>query len=1118
MRRLRSTTTYAMLWLTSTLLFCSVAVFSLQAPPRKGTLSSTEREFFEKKIRPILVRNCYECHAGKTKMGGLSLETRKALLAGGASGTALVPGQPEKSLLLQVLKYTHSKIKMPPAGKLPAPVLADFEKWVEMGAPDPREEQGNQKPTAAWDEIVTERSKWWSLQPLKQVALPQVKNQAWAKTPIDRFILAKLEAKGLTPTPAADRRTLARRTAFLLTGLPPNPTALEAFLKDTSPKAYEKWVDSLLASPHYGEQWARHWMDVVRYGETHGYEWNYELRDPWRYRDYLIRAFNADVPYNQFVREHIAGDLLTQPRLNPKEGLNESVIATAFYRFGEVGHDNFREIGYDVIDNQIDTLSKTFQATTLACARCHDHKLDAISSKDYYAMFGVLTSARQVIHTLDTPSVNQTTKQRLLSLKQEIRTELARLWREDIMSLPRYLKAAQKAIAKTPDAERSAVGLDRDRLMQWQMTLGSSPSLEYPFYVWNTLAKNATNLAPTWDALKSQYEKESQARKAFNEKQFVPFGDFRTPSASLQSLRAQGWNAEGLGIEDGFAPAGAFAVAPEGGKALQGIYPAGLYTHLLSDRYNGSLRSPIFPKEKRLVSLQVVGSKGALFRTIPDFRQLGESVHEVNRSTWSWVTHGKSDRDEKIYTDLVTRADNIRDGYRSDTSNLNDQRSFFGITRAVLHDGGETPKDELTYTKSLLSTPTPTTFDAAAQRFADHLTRIVQDWGVDRSTDEDVRWLETMTQAELFRTQANASPRLQELVSAYRKAEKELQAPRVVVGVGDVGNGYDFPVFLRGDFHNHGEVAPRAFLQVLCKRGERYSGRGSGRMELAEKLISPTNPLTARVMVNRVWHHIFGTGIVRTTDDFGHLGDTPSHPELLDYLAKEFMREGWSLKRLIRSLILTNTFKMGVTPSAKARTVDPLNRLLQHYAARRLTAESIRDSILSASGRLDPTLYGNSIDPFRVKPTPERRLNSGPLDGAGRRSIYTRITLMEGPAFLCTFNFPDPKSTQGKRDVTNVPTQALTLMNDPFVVDQAEFWAKRLVTQKESSPALRLEQVFLTAFGRPLTAKERTHFESLFRQLQALHGVKEDDLLTSVPLWKDMVHTVFNMKEFIYLR
>ena len=382
---------------------------ALSAPPD----DAAGIEFFEKKIRPVLVEHCYECHSAEAKKGlkgGLALDSREASRKGGDSGPAVVPGKPDESLLIEAVRYTDEALKMPPEGKLPAETIADLERGWPWGRPTlaarpplaRRPRRGRRSSRAVGSGGACSR---------RDVRRrPEVKDAGWSAHPVDRFLLAGLERAGLTPAEPADRRTLIRRLSLVLTGLPPTAGGGRRVRRATSPPgAYEALVDRLLASPHFGERWARHWLDVVRFTETHGNEWNYEVHHAWRYRDYLIRAFNDDVPYDQFVREHIAGDLLPEPRWNRGERFNESVIGTAFYRFGEVNHDDcigLRQIGYDLADNQIDTLTKAFQATTVACARCHDHKLDAVSTKDYYALLGILRSSRLVSHTIDAPEVN----------------------------------------------------------------------------------------------------------------------------------------------------------------------------------------------------------------------------------------------------------------------------------------------------------------------------------------------------------------------------------------------------------------------------------------------------------------------------------------------------------------------------------------------------------------------------------------------------------------------------------------------------------------------------------------------------------------------------------------
>lgn len=1072
-------------------------------------LSPQEMEFFEREVRPVLAQECYSCHGDKVQHGNLRLDSRAALLRGGAKGPAFSEKDPAKSSLLLAVK--HQGLQMPPGRKLPEKQVAALEKWVLMGAPWPGGGAGAGAPKT-WAEAFKERRAWWSLQPVRTVAIPAVKDKKWSQNPVDLFLLSRLEKKGLRPAAKADRRTLVRRVYLTLTGLPPAPAEVEAFVNDKDPQAYTKLVDRVMASQHYGERWARHWMDVVRYGETHGYEWNHEVRDVWRYRDYLIRAFNQDVPYDQLIREHLAGDLLPNPRKNPAEGIkNESIIGTAFYRFGEVGHDVFKEIGLDHLDNMIDTTAKAFQATTISCARCHDHKLDAVSTKDYYALLGIFASSRQVVHTLDDANVNAEPKQKLKSLKAEIRTEMAAEWRKDALDAARYLKAAQAQRDNAPNAAELAQGLDTNRLAQWKKALEAAKGLEQPLYPWVASAeavKKGENVGTAWSALVARYDKETRERAEFNAKNFVPWGDFTTGVP-------EGWRGDGTALQDGPSPAGDFAVASEGDTVLQAVFPAGFFSNALSERLNASFQSAYIPKGK-FVSVEVAGGRSGAARLVPDFRLL-EDGSSLN-GPLNWKRFKVNDRDERGYVELATKLDNIRYpgwGGGDKGEPFKDPRSYFGVTRAFLSDIGESPRDLLGEVR-LFANGQVTSLDEVAGRYTAVLTKAVDNWAAGRASDDEARLLDELLRGSLLGNSQKSSPRLAELVKQYRETDAKVQPARVVAGMADL-DAFNHPVYNRGDYRSPGDMVPRGYLEVLAA-SDMSPGQSSGRLQLAEEIANPANPLTSRVMANRVWHYLFGTGLVRTMDDFGHMGEEPSHPELLDWLARKFVQNGWSVKKLVRQIVLSQAFQMSSQANAKAVEVEPENRLLHHFPSRRLEAEVIRDSILATSGRLDLKLYGPSIQPHRVQPMPERRLFPGPLDGEGRRSVYTKITLMQGPAFLEVFNFPDPKTAMGKRDVTNVPAQALTLLNDPFVVQQADFWADRLIKQNDASISARVDSMFRTALGRPARPAELARFEKAITELATLSEVPAGEVLRSKPVWKDVAHSIFNLKEFIYVK
>jgi hypothetical protein len=1105
-------------------------------------------EFFEKRIRPILSEHCEECHSSNaTRLGGsLLLDSRDGVRKGGDSGRVLEPGNADASLLIKVVRYTDD-IKMPPKGKLPATAIADLETWVKMGAPDPREKVTSRKAYASWEETLKSRRNWWSLRPVQDPALPNVGDARWSRTAIDRFIAAKLAEATIPATAPADPRTLARRLGLVLTGLPPTPAQLDAFLQqcggDTAAKipdaAVESLVDSLLASPQFGERWARHWLDVVRFTETHGNEWNYEVHHAWRYRDYLINALNADVPFDQFVREHIAGDLLPKPRWNEATQTNDSVIGTSFYRFGEVNHDDcisLRELGYDLLDNQIDTLTKAFQATTVACARCHDHKLDAVSMHDYYGLLGILRSSRLVSHSIDAPSVNAEQKARLRELKVAIQKELAELWAIDAARSGHYLQAAQARKAASPDAAELVEGLVPERIEKWVALLSvEKMPLEHPLEPWRQLVALSTEnklvdpaaFQSAWKNLAQRYERDDKVHSDFNAAQFVAWADFR------EKVPAN-WQVGGLGLMDGPTPSGEFSVHSEGDLLVRSILPAGSFTNVLSEKLNGTLRSPVLPLGKKYISLQVMGLRSSAVRLVSNNCQLNyKNYKALTSGDLHWETFAPpDDRDSlRTYAELMTMLDNPKfpdqlsalggdkENYRLpwDKAAAN-PRSWFGITQVVLHDAGEPPRAELKHLRRLFQGAEPSSLAGVADLYATAIKTAVKAWSEGRATDDDVRWLDVLVRHELLGNRVTQSPRLQALVTEYRRVESDLAAPRIVPGIADSESAFEQPVFVRGDCRRPAEPAKRRFLEVLSETRDGFAGTGSGRLELADRIASPKNPLTARVFVNRVWHHLFGSGLVRTVDDFGHVGDLPSHPELLDHLATQFVRDGWSLKRLTRSIVLTETFRQASRQdSPLARDVDPENRLLWHYPARRMEAEAIRDGILSASGRLDLTMFGPSIQPFRDDENADRRLFPGPLDGHGRRSIYIKNNLMESPRFLSAFNTPGGKVTQGRRDSTNVPAQALALLNDPFVLQQADYWASRLVQHPDQSADERIQSMFQAALGRFPTSEERESFAQAVRQFAELEQVPAREIQANQSVWKDLAHAVLNLKEFIYI-
>jgi mono/diheme cytochrome c family protein len=686
-----------------------------QAPSQAGL------QFFENKIRPILANNCYKCHSSQAPKlkGGLSLEYHETILKGGESGPALVPGNPDKSLLIKAVRYGDPDLQMPPKGnKLPDAQVADLVAWVKMGAPDPRS-AGKAVAGASWSK---ERRLHWAFQPIKPVAAPEVHDPNWGANPVDAFVLAKLEANGLKPNAPADRRTLIRRATYDLTGLPPTPEEVQAFVQDHSPEAYAKLVDRLLASPQYGERWGRIWLDTARYADTKG-----DIRQnqdapiypyAWTYRDYVVRAFNQDKPYNRFVLEQLAADRVPQRRGD------ESLAALGFLTLGPRFMDNKN----DIINDRIDVVCKGFLGLTVTCARCHDHKFDPIPQQDYYSLRGIFDSC---------------------------------------------VEPAEEPL-----------------------------------------------LAPV--KMSEQYR---QFSKKINDLEMTVASD----EAELKARRKESKNKD------------------------------------------------------------------------PKMKDLQQNENQARRQ----------------------------------------------IARLELTDPGSPPCATALY---------------------------------------------------------------------------------------DSTKPHDSPVFLRGEADNKGDIAPRRFLEILSGPNRAPFQNGSGRLELASAIINPKNPLTARVLVNRVWLHHFGQGIVNTPDDLGNQSDPPTHPELLDYLALQFMQDGWSIKKLHRQILLSNTYQQSSATHPRYAQIDPQNHLLWRANLRRLDFEEIRDSVLALGGLLDLTMGG-----------PPVQLDAGAGGFSHRRTIYGMVDRRNLPEVYGQFDFANPDLTTGKRYETTVPQQALFMMNNPLVVELA----RRLVNEQE---------------------------------------------------------------------
>jgi hypothetical protein len=873
-------------------------------------------EFFERKIRPVLTEHCFACHSAEAEKnkklkGSLLLDSREGVLKGGDSGPAIVPGKAADSLLVKTLHYAAGEVQMPPKGKLPDAVIADVEKWVNMGAPDPRGAAGGPKRQIGMS--VEAGRNFWAYRPVKAPAIPAVKDANWPAGDIDRFVLARLEARGLRPAADADRATIARRVYYDLTGLPPTPEKVDAFVRDTDPAAYEKLVDRLLASPQFGERWGRHWLDIARYAESVTLR-GLVFKEAWRYRDYVIDSFNADVPFDRFIKEQIAGDLLLAATPDDRR---RQLIATAFLALGNTNleEQDKKQLRMDVVDEQLDVITKGFLGQTVTCARCHDHKFDPIPTRDYYALAGILRNAKAMEHA----NVSA--------------------WVE----VPLPVEPAAEAELKTHEA---AVAALKNRITAAKAKTGPK----------------ATGVLAVKDVPGIVVDDE-QAKKV---------GDW-THSVHYGNYIGTGY------VHDGNAGKGekTLTFQPE-------VVPPGKYEVRLA--YSpGNTRADNVP-------VHVFSADGE--KTVPvdmkknppldgRFVSLGEYRFEKNGLAYVMISN--EDTRGHVTADAVV----------------------FVRTDGDVAKGGDKPAG------------------AAAA--------------------DSVKALE----AGLKRLQ-DGGPKRPMAMSVVE--EKAIEDTRVHV---------------RGSVHNLGEAAPRGFLTVATYSTLPTIPKGqSGRTELAEWIASADNPLTARVMANRTWHWLFGSGIIRTTDNFGTTGELPSDPELLDHLALRLVAHGWSIKKLVREIVLSRTYRQSSTGDPATITADPENRLFGRANRRRLEAEAIRDTMLSVSGKLDLTRGGPTF------PT-TLAADYGYKGNSNRRSVYLPMFRNALPEALEVFDFADTSVVTGRRNTSTVAPQALFLMNHPFVLEQSRHAADRLLAEELPNDAARIVRASRLTLGRSPTDGEK---------------------------------------------
>lgn len=906
----------------------ALPVARAQESPVRSSIPPEKLEFFEAKVRPILVQRCYECHSGDQTNGGLRLDYREGLIKGGDSGPAIESGEPQGSLLLRAIGYQNADLQMPPSGKLDASEIEILEKWVAQGAPDPREGLPTKSSDKPRGMSIQEGKQFWSMMPLNPVTVPAVGDSDWCRNPIDAFVLKELQANRLSPAPESSRREVLRRVTLGLIGLVPELQEYTDFEQDTAPEAYERQVDRLLSSEQYGVRFGRHWLDMARYSDSNGLDENIAYGNAWRYRDYVVGAFNADKPFDRFVEEQIAGDLLPDADRQTK-------TATGFLVLGAkvLAEPDRDKLTMDTIDEQLDTIGKAFMGMTLGCARCHDHKFDPIKQRDYYALAAILKGTK----TFGDSNYG--------AIKH---------WNE--ISFSTEEEKAQLKTIEAQIAEKNGA--------------------------WNKLKNEALG------KLREQVRKHAA--------DYLAVASKLTSEATLNE-----W--------------------AQAGQELQ------LHPRVLANcrRYLDNHRGePLFAKWHELA-------------VKADAQAIRDHYDELFRNALAqWEKAKQADAQVKKLEDSALEAARVA---------LGDIGGFLAIPAKMEH---------------------------------------------------------ALDQESLVK--------IHELAESARLFESAAPDETSVMGVADKGVVDGLPIHIRGSYRNLGDVVPRGFPEVMISGGAVpiFSRHSSGRLELARWLASATHPLTARVIVNRVWRWHFGRGLVESTENFGVLGDRPSHLELLDYLARWFIESGWSIKELNRLILTSATYRMSsVHPDAEsALAIDPENRLRWQYKLERMGAEQLRDSILQVAGRLDSRLEGKSV-PLRNRQFvfDHTSIDHTKYDSI-RRTVYLPIIRNHLYSLLEQFDFPDPTMPVGSRNTSLVSVQMLLLMNADWILDSASMLARRS-QDFSSEPSRRIDWLFESVLGRAPKEHERQRF---------LEYVSADQTSENDP-WVVLAHNLLICSEFIYV-
>jgi hypothetical protein len=1079
---------------------------ALTHPSANAVEQGGDLQFFETHVRPLLVEHCYECHnSTDDAQGGLAVDWRGGLMDGGDSGTAIVPGKPEASLLLQVIRHEVDGLEMPEgAEKLDDKSMALVEQWIRDGANDPRDREPTEELSSralSWQAKFDKRKDWWSLQPVVAPEIPDAVDER--SHPVDRFLQRARTKAGLSSSEFASRDIVLRRLHYVLTGIPATVQEREAFraawVEHGREGAVQEKVDQLIASERFGERWAQHWLDWFRYTEGHGGQGDPVNENATVYRDYVIRALNANVPYDQLIREHLAGDLLAEPRLDPAGTINESIIGLAQLRFVEHGFfpvDALDEL-IKFTDNQIDVVSKATLGLTVSCARCHDHKFDPISQRDYYALFGIFASSRPGHRPLIAPGMIDQHREALRNQQEKLADAVKKAWLADVTTervrdrLDAFAEAHEQ-LEKNPKKPVETLGGDEEIPQILRVTPGDA--LE-PWVRWATdeeVLKNWRSLPQRLDSIRQTAQKNNQTitLATFDFRQGLPDG-WRLTDGTIEAV-----------------PAGTLGLSTDNEGVVESVLPSGIITHAATTLEQAAIFSPDFQINFGALAADWSGSGWPQFRMVAENFPRPGGIYKQHDSRGDGSTRWFGEEadfwdGQRGYFQFNTRAlaPAPPRGPRGDDSKFvpttpQPHGSWFHVreVRQLRGEKDRIRREELPASILLSSESKVEPVDRVtlAERYSVAIREVVQRWRTDDFTDLDALFLtESLRTGLLVGDKHGLGDAVATELATLRKIESNFKSEARQSAPGVVeSNGFNQALYERGDHRQPTEPVMRGFLDVMQPGGFKL-GNESGRLQLADSLTASDNPLFPRVIANRIWLQVFGEGLVRTPDNFGHNGQPPTHPELLDHLANRLRTTGYDLKDAIRYLLATELFQLSSVPCEQAQSIDGNNRLWTHAKIRRLDAEVVHDHLLAVSGRLQSKLFGPAVVP------------NTPVAKDVRRAVYIARKRQGRDTFLNTFDMPLPVSTRGQRDVTTTPSQAITLLNAPLVRHQAKAWAEK----HENVPAEKaIGELIADAFTRPA---KRAELDSLVDFYEANGG--------GIAGLMETAHLVFNMKEFVYL-